>query len=271
MGCALAWADGGFHGLSALAAMTGALLIQAATNIWNDYGDLLRGADTAHRDGPIRITQTGAFAPGTVRRVALLLFAMVLLPGIYLVMRAGWPLLLIGICSIVSGIWYTAGRHPLAYIGLGDLFVLVFFGPVAVGGTYYAQTLHMHPGIPVMGLCPGLLATAILAVNNIRDRESDRAAGKHTLVVRFGPNFGKREYRASVLAPFLIILLYVASTRSYAGTSITLLLLPMALRGIRMVNTRRGRALNPVLAYTARLLALFSLLFLAGLLIHMLQ
>ncbi|NCC94644.1 MAG: 1,4-dihydroxy-2-naphthoate octaprenyltransferase, partial [Opitutae bacterium] len=189
MGTALAYADGGFDALPALAALTGALLIQIGANIWNDYGDSLRGADDEHRDGPIRITQTGEIPTVTVRNMGLLAFALAVIPGLYLLFHAGWPVAAIGVTSIAAGLWYTGGRRPLAYIGMGEPFVLIFFGPVAVGGTYYVQCLQINMTVLLMGLVPGLLSVAILAVNNYRDMEGDRRVGKHTLAVRFGPRF----------------------------------------------------------------------------------
>ncbi|NCC53786.1 MAG: 1,4-dihydroxy-2-naphthoate octaprenyltransferase, partial [Spartobacteria bacterium] len=189
MGTALAYADGGFHALTALAALTGALLIQIGANIWNDYGDALRGADDEHRDGPIRITQTGEIPTVTVRNMGLLAFALAAIPGLYLLGHAGWPVAVIGVSSIVAGLWYTGGRHPLAYMGMGEPFVLIFFGPVAVGGAYFVQALDINATVLLLGLIPGLLSVAILAVNNYRDMEGDRRVGKHTLAVRFGPRF----------------------------------------------------------------------------------
>ncbi|MFB3133801.1 MAG: 1,4-dihydroxy-2-naphthoate octaprenyltransferase, partial [Rhodothermales bacterium] len=144
VGTAMAWEAGGFHAPAALCALLGALLIQIGTNFSNDYADFLKGADTGVRKGPLRVTQAGLVAPATMKRATVLVFALAFVVGLYLIWRGGWPILVIGVLSILSGVFYTVGRYSLADLGLADVFVLVFFGPVAVGGTYYVQALEIN-------------------------------------------------------------------------------------------------------------------------------
>ncbi len=190
LGTAFAVADGAFHAGAALCALAGALLIQVGTNYANDAEDSARGADTAERVGPRRAVNEGWVTAAQMRTAAALAFGAAFLSGLFLVWRGGWPILALGLVAIASGYAYTKGRYALAYTGLADVFVLVFFGPVAVGGTYLVQALALPAWVLVAGIGPGALATAILIANNVRDVEQDRAANKRTLVVRFGREFG---------------------------------------------------------------------------------
>ncbi len=190
VGTAMAVEAGRGHVPSAFVALACALLIQIGTNFSNDYLDFEKGADAETRKGPTRVTQAGLVTPQGMRRATAGVFGLAFALGLYLVYRGGWPVLLIGVLSIAAGVLYTAGRFSLAYLGLADGAVLLFFGPVAVGGTYYVQALAVTPAVLVGGLAPGLLATAVLLVNNVRDVAEDRAAGKRTLVVRRGRRFG---------------------------------------------------------------------------------
>ena len=257
----MAYEAGGFHLASALAALTGALLIQVGANLCNDWADFTKGADTASRKGPLRVTQAGLVLPATILRMTALVFALSALSGVYLIMRGGWVIALIGVLSIAAGILYTAGRYPLAYLGLGDVFVLVFFGPVAVGGTYYVQTLEITPAVLVAGLATGLMATAILVVNNIRDIEEDRRCGKRTVVVRFGRRFGTGLWLCCIVAGALIPLEIVVATAAHRWAALTLLILIPALALFRQLLTER---LNPLLGQTVLLLLAHSVLFSAG-------
>jgi 1,4-dihydroxy-2-naphthoate octaprenyltransferase len=265
VGSALAARDGAFRPLVALAALVGALFIQVGTNLANDHEDFRRGADTADRLGPPRVTQQGWLSPGAVLRGALACFAAALVVGLTLVWVAGWPILVVGLTSILAGYAYTGGPFPLAYHGLGDLFVLVFFGLVAVGGTYFVQALTLRPEVLLAGVPVGLLGVALLAVNNTRDLATDRAAGKRTLVVRLGRRFGQLEYLAclavSAAAPVALWALGYATPWAL----LALLALPLAVPPIRLVLTETGPALNRALAGTARLQLVFGLLFALGL------
>ena len=265
VGTAMAWEAGGFHALAALCALLGALLIQIGTNFSNDYADFVKGADTGARKGPMRVTQAGLVAPATMKRATVLVFALAFVVGLYLIWRGGWPILVIGVLSILSGVFYTVGRYSLAYLVLADLFVLVFFGPVAVGGTYYVQALEITAVVLLVGLAPGLLATAILLVNNIRDVEEDRQAGKKTLVVRLGKPFGIGLYGFCVVVAVLIPLWLFLITGQHPWAIAVMLVVLFALPILHELLTEPDPvALNPLLGATGRLLLIYSVLFSIG-------
>ncbi len=269
LGTGLALGQGAFAFLPALAALLGALLIQIGTNLANDYYDHVRGGDTQERVGPLRVTQAGLLPPPTVRNGAFGVLGAALLLGVYLVWVGGVPILLIGVASLVSAVAYTGGPYPLAYHGLGDLFVFVFFGLVAVGGTFWVQALEFGPHVLLAGAGMGALNTAILVVNNLRDLETDARAGKRTLAVRLGLGSTKGE--------FLLLLLLGAMTPAVGmalldWTPWTLLCLgfmaplPGALRIV--LSFRPGmdpRTLIPPLGATAQAAGLYGLLLGAGL------
>lgn len=264
IGTAMAVDAGVFHAPAALCALVGSLLIQIGTNYANDYFDFVKGTDTEERVGPQRATQAGLVSPATMRFATLVVFALALLPGAYLIYRGGGPILAIGIVSIICGVLYTGGPYPLGYLGLGDLFVLVFFGPVAVGGTYYVQSLDCPPEVLIAGLAPGLFSTAILTVNNLRDADTDIKTGKKTLAVRFGKTFARWEYVLCLVAGGLGVPLYLAvTTGHYFALTAVLALLP-AIPAVRTVFTVEGPPLNAILARTGQLLLLFSVLFSVG-------
>ncbi len=258
MGTALAVRNGAFHGPSAAAALIGALAVQIGTNFCNDYFDFRQGADREDRLGPARAVQSGWISPGAMLLATAIAFAIVLVIATLLSWRAGWAMLAIGVGSVASGIWYTASRRSLAYTGLADPFVILFFGPVAVGGTYYVQTLAWQWPVAVAGLAPGLLATCLLAVNNLRDIDQDRRAGKRTLAVRFGASFARVEY--------VFVLSFVDYLRPLAVTCSLVLL--AALPSTRQLWQRAGRDLNPMLGRTAAVLTLYTALFSFGCLAH---
>jgi len=265
IGSAMAYADGGFHLLSALAALFGAVMIQIGTNLANDYFDYSKGSDRPDRIGPVRVTQTGLVNPSTMKRATVLVFLLAVLAGIYLVYRGGWPIVVIGLLSILCGILYTGGPYPLGYTGLADIFVLIFFGPVAVGGTYYVQTLQINWIVLLAGLSPGLFSVAILTVNNLRDIESDRISGKRTLPVRFGLTFARMEYLLVLIIACLIPVGLVIYATESPWLLLTLYVPAVSLPTIRNVfNSRNGKVLNNMLATTGRLLFLYSLLFSLG-------
>jgi 1,4-dihydroxy-2-naphthoate octaprenyltransferase len=259
IGAALAYRHGAFSPLLTFISLASALCIQIATNFCNDYCDFKKGAD-AQRVGPVRATQAGLIAPETMLRATIITFALAVTLGAILVARGGAPILIIGILSVAFGALYTAGPYPLAYIGLGDLFVLIFFGPVAVAGTYYVNTLSWSLDAAILGLIPGLLAVGILVVNNLRDYESDRVARKRTLVVTLGERFGKFEYLACVISPVLIVATQANLLGAKAATAIaTLSALGGGILAFRLMR-RRGAALNPFLPATNILLIAISLL-----------
>lgn len=266
IGTALAFGSGKMNPWAALACLVGALLLQIGTNLANDYFDFVKGADTAERIGPTRVTQAGLIAPHVVRNAFLLTFALVAVPGAYLMYLGGWPVLIVGILSVLSGIAYTGGPFPLGYNGLGDLFVFIFFGLVAVSGTFYVQTGMITPEVVLAAVGPGLLSTAILVVNNLRDMKTDAVTGKRTLAVRFGARFVRIEYLLCILGAALTPLLLLAVSAQPRPAALLALLFLIPARGpIRKVLTLAADpALNPVLGETGKLLLIYSLLFSAG-------
>jgi len=268
LGTALAWRMGGFRLLPALAALAGALLIQVATNLANDYFDFVKGADTEDRIGPLRVTQSGLLSPSAVRNGMILTLALALGVGIYLVAVAGTPILWIGVASLVCAVAYTGGPFPLAYRGLGDLFVFVFFGLVAVGGTVYVQTLAFSWEALWAGAGVGAVSTALLVVNNLRDIDTDARAGKRTLAVRLGVTGTRVQY--TLLWSFAVAV-PVTGVGIYRWPSLVILaILGLAAAGgaVRAVWTfRRPQELIPALADTARGLVAYTAGFAAGLLL----
>ena len=265
IGTTMAYAGGQGHAGAAFAALAGALLIQIGTNFANDYFDYLKGADNEERLGPLRVTQAGLVAPETMFRNFVLTFGLAALVGLYLVYRGGWPIALIGLLSIASGILYTAGPCPLGYLGLGDLFVLIFFGPVAVCGTFYVQALEVTEIVFYAGLGPGLLATALLAVNNLRDEPTDRKAGKLTLAVRFGPAFARAEYLALFASAVMLPVLLASWLNGKWYACISALIIIPGYSAIRqIISGVSGRELNQTLSTSGKLIILYSILFSIG-------
>ncbi len=265
IGSAMAYGTGRFHLGASMAALAGALLIQIGTNFANDLFDYLHETDTEERLGPERATQSGWVTPSRMKTATVFAFGLAALVGAYLVHRGGIPILTIGVASILLGIFYTAGPLPLGHIGLGDILVLTFFGPVAVGGTYYVVTLGFHPGVLPAGLACGMLSTAVLTVNNLRDIDSDRRSGKRTLAVRFGASFARREYMLMTVGGILTAVPSAVLFPAHPWVLISLLTIVFALRPIRQVRGGlSGPALNAVLASTGRTLSVFSILFSVG-------
>src|SRR5579883_1340356 len=245
--------------LVAAATLAAALLIQIGTNYANDYYDFVSGADVPGRLGPTRITQAGLATPSAVKRAA---FASL---GLYLVAKGGWPILLVGVASLASALAYSAGPYPLASLGLGDLFVFIFFGLVAVNGAVYLQGAPLGALSLLASLPVACLVTAILVVNNVRDIPTDAQAGKRTLAVRLGERAGRLEYYVLVAGAYLALVpLWKAAG---AGVMLALLSAPVALAEARAFSVRRGAALNQSLAGTARLHLIFGLLLALGLLL----
>lgn len=264
VGTAVAHHAGGVRWGPALAALFGAFAIQIGTNFANDLFDALKGADTEDRVGPVRAVQAGLLSARAMAWGTGVVFAVATLFGIYLVSEGGWPLVVIGVASIASGLAYTGGPFPLAYNGLGDLFVLMFFGFVAVAGTAYVQLLSV-PLLAVWAALPvGALATAILVVNNIRDREGDALAGKRTVVVRFGRSFGVAEYMACLAVAYAVPV-GLAAAGFGPWVLLTWVTVPLAVELARSVVRDQGPVLNETLAGTARLLLAHGVLFALGL------
>jgi len=265
IGLVMALADGAFHPFIAAVTLICAVLIQIGTNIANDYFDFIKGSDTGSRLGPVRVTQAGLVPPEKVRRAFIIVFSLAALLGVILIWRGGWVILAIGVVSIASGILYTAGPLPLAYIGISDLFVLIFFGPIAVAGTYYLQVHGIRTEVLIASLAPGLIATAILTVNNLRDIHTDRQAGKKTLAVRYGANFVRYEYLATIAIACLVPIFLVLLTRQHYFSLLATTTFLFAIPAIKSVfRDAIDRGLNRTLASTGRLLLIYSLLFSLG-------
>ena len=257
-------------GVTLLAALVGALLIQVGCNLINDYEDFERGADDERRLGPARAAARGWLSPAQLKRGARLCLGIAGAIGVYLTWVGGWPILALGVASLIAAYAYTAGPLPLAYLGLGDLFVILFFGWGAVGGTAWL----LHPGLTlemlIAGGAVGALAAAILVVNNLRDRHGDAESGKRTLAVRFGATFTRCEYTALILTAFISVGVMSLYNERW-GWAAPLVLSPLAIMRIRQVRLMDGTALNPLLGKTAQLELLFCLTFTAGLMIEAAQ
>jgi 1,4-dihydroxy-2-naphthoate octaprenyltransferase len=263
VGTAVAHAAGGMRLGPALAAAAGALLLQVASNLANDVFDHARGADGPGRLGPPRAVQSGLLEPAQVVRALLLVLAAALATGVYLAVVAGWPVVALGLFAMASAVAYTGGPYPLGYHGLGDLFVLLFFGFAAVCGTAFVQLGHLPLTSFWAALPVGALATAILVVNNLRDRDGDAACGKRTLAVRLGPRGARAEYALLVALAYAVA---VAAAVIHRAPTLVLPLvtLPWGVALIRAVWRLDGAALNPILPATARLLLAWSLLWAIG-------
>jgi 1,4-dihydroxy-2-naphthoate octaprenyltransferase len=251
-----------------VAALIGAVFIQVGTNLSNDYSDARRGADTEDRLGPVRVTAGGLVPPQQVLVATYVSFGVAVLAGVYLITVAGWQLLLVGAASIAAGVLYTGGPRPYGYEGLGELFVFLFFGIVAVTGSYFVQTTHLQWEAFALAVPVGLIASAILVVNNMRDIDTDRRAGKRTLAVRLGRARTRTLYAVMIYAAYLL-----APVTWWFGPLRPWLLLPWLTLplGAQLVRTMRNRtdgpSLNQALAQTGLLQLTFCMLLSAGLLL----
>jgi 1,4-dihydroxy-2-naphthoate octaprenyltransferase len=267
VGTSLALGNGTFHPVTFVAALLGAIFIQVGTNLSNDYSDARRGADTEDRLGPVRVTAGGLVPPSQVLIATYATFGLAVLCGIYLIAVAGWELLAVGAASILAGVLYTGGPRPYGYEGLGELFVFLFFGIVAVAGSYFVQVQQLPWEAFVCAVPVGLLASAILVVNNVRDTETDRRAGKRTLAVRLGRERTRTLYTAMLAAAFITAPLPWPLGSMNAWLLLPWLALPLAVAVTRVVRTRSdGPSLNGALARTGMLQLVFCLLYSAGIL-----
>jgi 1,4-dihydroxy-2-naphthoate octaprenyltransferase len=261
-GCALA--EGSFRMGPGLAAMIAAVLLQIGANFANDVYDFEKGADTAARLGPTRAVQAGLIDARAMRIGMLVVFVLALLVGAYLTIVTGPAIIGIGLCSIAAAILYTGGPYPLGYYGLGDAFVFLFFGLVAVAGTTFVHTKDLSQLSLAAALPMGALSTAILVVNNLRDRDTDARVGKRTLAVRLGRGGALCEYAFLLGLAYAVPATLFAMGRLHAHVLLPLLTLPVALLVLRRVMREQGRGLNPLLGQTAGLLLLFAVLFALG-------
>lgn len=265
VGAALAFSDGSFRWLPALAAALGALLLQIGANFANDYFDYFKGADTHERLGPTRVTASGLIGPGQLRWGMVVVFGLAAVVGLYLTYVGGWPIVAIGMASILGALLYTGGPFPFGYHGLGDFFVFIFFGLVAVGGTYYVQALTLNFVVLLAAVPVGALVTNILVVNNYRDIETDARAGKRTLAVMIGRKGTRMEYIALLAVAYLVPALLWLGYGWRPWVMLPWLTLPLTISLVRnMFNATDGPTLNATLAGTARHSLIFSLLFAVG-------
>lgn len=267
MGAAMAWRDGYFRLDVTVVCLVTALLLQIGSNLANDVFDFERGTDTVERLGPTRVTQAGMLSPRQVKIGMAVVFALAALLGSYPAWLGGWTIIILGITAIISAIAYTGGPFPLGYYGLGDIFVFIFFGLASVAGTYYIQAGSVSPSVWWMTIPPGLIITAILVVNNLRDIENDRKAGKLTMAVRLGEQGTKVQYLVCMVVAYLILIPVVVTGLIPWMTLLAWLSLPFAYQATQVVLTQKGRPLNMALAKTGQTALVFSILFWVGILL----
>lgn len=265
IGTAMAIGDGIEHVPTAVVCLLTALAIQIGTNLANDYFDFKKGTDTPERIGPTRVMQAGLVSSMAMKVAIVLTFGLAILGSYYLVHRGGRPITIIAISAILSGIFYTAGPRPLGYLGLGDLFVFIFFGPIAVAGTYYVQSLEINTAVILAGLAPGFFSVGILTINNLRDIQEDAKSGKLTLAVRFGRGFAQSEYLFCVLAASLIPVIIYYFIQDHEDILIATIVLLCAIPVFKTVLTKMdGDSLNKAIVSTGQLLFLYTILFSMG-------
>ena len=266
VGSAMAYRDAAFSLLPATAALLVALLLQIGVNLANDYFDYIKGVDTGQRLGPIRVTQSGLMAPERVKAGMLTVLGLSLVPGIYLMTLGGWPVMTAGAAALISALAYSGGPYPLASNGLGDIFVFIFFGLVAVCGTYYVQAGTITVTAIALAAIVGMLITAILVVNNLRDIHTDRSAGKRTLAVMLGESGTKVEFTGLLICSYIAVLVAWFTGAVPFWALMPFLSLPLGISLIRRIWLRAaGPELNQLLAATAGLSLIFSLLLALGL------
>ena len=262
---AVAFADGNFALLPAIGCLVCAIMLQIAVNFANDYFDYKNEIDSDERMGPVRVTQSGLIPPGQVKNAMIFTLMLAGLIFLYLISVGGALVVVIGISSILAALAYSGGPYPLASNGLGELFVFIFFGLVAVCGTYFIQAGELSTLVLIASIPPGLLVTAIMVVNNHRDRETDKKAGKNTLAVILGHKWTVREYSLLLVISYTVPLCMMFIPSVSVAVCLPLLTLPYGLSLIKEVRTVRGAALNETLAKSARLSLFFSILFAVGL------
>jgi len=265
MASALAFGDGVLHLPSALAALIGAILIHMTCNLTNDYWDFKRGSNQAGEIDPMRVIPVGAITQQHMKIACIIVPLIAVLPCAYLINRGGWPIAVVAIAAILSAIFYTAGTKSFAYMGWGDIFAFVFFGPVAVAGTYWVQARDINSAIILSGIAPGLFAVAVLTINNIRDAQKDRAVNKLTLTVRLGRQFSYYEYLLAMTAISLLPVLVYYRIRDHiyilgAGL-IGFLAVPTILS---VLTAKEENTYNRAIGQTIQLLMIYSLLFILG-------
>ncbi len=267
LGTSIAIYTGKENFFAAFVALICSVLIQIGTNFVNDLYDFLSGADREDRKGPVRVLASGLITPTEMKTAIILVFGLTFLLGLYLVYISSYITLLIGLLSIFAGIAYTAGPYPLAYNGLGDVFVFLFFGVVGTVGTYYVQAVEVTPLVFWASIPVGALITNILVVNNYRDIDEDRAVGKNTLSVKMGRRFTRYQYLAFMVLSYLILFVVYFTFKKSIYIFLPFLTIPMAVKLIKMIFTFTGKELNKTLELTAKLSAIYGLLFAIGILL----
>ncbi len=267
IGSAVAFSLEKFQLIPALVTLAAALLLQIGANLSNDLFDYLKGADTHERLGPTRVTQAGLLTPRQVIAGLIIVFGLAALCGIYLIAHAGWPILGIGVLAILSALAYTGGPYPLAYHGLGELFVFLFFGLAAVCGTVYIQSQSLPFAAWWAALPVGMIAMGVLTVNNLRDIATDRASGKNTLAVRFGEQGTRIEYTLWIVLAYLAPIGAVLTQASTAWVFLSWLSIPYAVKVVKLIFQQTGRGLNQVLAKTGQLEFIFAIFYSIGLIV----
>jgi 1,4-dihydroxy-2-naphthoate octaprenyltransferase len=267
MGSALSLHEGIFNEMIFLMTVLASILIQVGTNFANDVFDFQKGTDRADRLGPLRVTQAGLISPQKMKHGMWLIFLLAICVGLYLSSIGGFPIIIIGLASMISGVLYTGGPYPLGYHGLGDVFVFIFFGLIAVPGTYYLQSGNVSMDSIWMGVSMGMLSNAILVVNNLRDMDSDKISGKRTLAVRFGRYFSKVQYSLLILIPFYLPFYFWLKEKNDLSVMLTCFSFPIACNLSFQIFTMTGSDLNVLLSKTARLLFVYAILFSLGLVI----
>jgi 1,4-dihydroxy-2-naphthoate octaprenyltransferase len=269
LGSAVAWSElHTFNCLPALIALLAAMLIQIGTNLHNDVSDFERGADTPERLGPPRATAMGWLSPRAVRRGAWLAFGLSFILGVYLAWLGGWPIVAVGLSSLLAGWAYTGGSRPIAYTPFGEFFVWLFFGLVAVTGSYYLQTRSVSTAALLAGTLMGLLAAGVITVNNYRDLVTDRKAGKRTLAVVLGPRAIHRVYALEMLLPFALLPLLAMLTTGSAWFGLPFLMIPTVVAQVaRLRHEAPGPQFNDLLAKTAKLQLIFGILLTVALIV----
>lgn len=263
-GTAVAIQSQQFRFWPALGALFVALLLQIGSNLANDVFDFEKGADTGERLGPTRVTQSGLLSPKEVKTGTWIVFGLAGLIGLALAASSSWWIILVGAAAMLSAVAYTAGPYPLGYHGLGELFVFLFFGVVAVMGTFFVQAKTLSVASALMSIPVGLIIVGILVVNNLRDIESDRLAGKNTLAARFGEKFAQFEYCVCILAPYLVVVLFVLIGQLHWSILAVFISLPLSLQTMKMVFTQKGKPLNKALGNTGMVAFYFSLIYLVA-------
>lgn len=264
VGSALAYRDGMFDPLAATVALLCALLLQIGSNFANDLFDFLKGADTRDRQGPLRVVAAGLVSPERMKAALVIVFGVAFILGLYLVSVGGIPILLIGILSIIVAFAYTGGPYPLGYYGWGDIMVFLFFGVIGTVGTYYVQALTVSGTAFIVSLPVGALITNILIINNYRDMDTDAKAGKRTTAVMFGEKFARAEFAALLSVAYGVPLFVWLFHDLSAWIMLTFVSFPLALRLLAMMNTLQGKELNLALEQSAKLVAVYGVLFAIG-------